>query len=118
MKRIVPAVLRERTGMRLSDRSHAGADILMAFRVGEFTRAMVFKEFGGLYSPRCLDRALFDLEASGAIECVHAEAAGPARAVYRAARDVGALSERQAELAEMRLSRHHLLGGGTLVAAS
>lgn len=63
--------LKARLGMRDSLRLFAAADIVRVFAtLGEFSRAEVVRTFSDVYSTKCLDRALADLEAGRVLRVV------------------------------------------------
>lgn len=63
--------LKVRLGMRDSLRLFAAADIVRVFAsLGEFSRAEVVRTFSDVYSTKCLDRVLGDLEAGSVLTVV------------------------------------------------
>lgn len=65
--------LKQTLGIRDSLRLFAAADVVGTFSVlGEFSRTEVIRTFSEIYSTKCLDRALADLEAGNVLNLVQA----------------------------------------------
>lgn len=64
-------LLKAQLGFRDSLRLFAAADILSVFgQLGEFSRSEVLREFSDVYTTKCLDRALADLESGFALAVI------------------------------------------------
>lgn len=103
----IPAELKVRLGLRDSLRLLAASDIVAVFSYfSEFSRSEVIREFGDVYGAKCLDRAIADLEAGGAIDVVQkVKRDVSAGASYRVTHHED-WSPRKDELMAARMQRH------------
>lgn len=104
---MMPDLIHQKIAVRDSMRLLAAADIVITFAsFREFSRSEVVREFSDVYTAKCLDRAMADLEAGGALRVVQAIKKDVSAGASYAINPSSAWHARSSILRRARLDRH------------